>query len=746
MLFRIILNNQTHTQLSMKSHIITSLIFTNLLLFNTLNAQTDTTKGKKTYQAPEVSVTGVRSLKGMGHLNDELNCIIYAGKKTEVLLLDSIDANTAQNNPRQLLGRLPGASFSETEGSGFPSNGIGFRGVNPVQSIETNTRQNGYNISSDLFGYNEAYFLPPLNAVSRIEVVRGAASLQFGPQFGGSINYILKQAPADKLFEINMEQTAGSYGFFNSYNSIGGTYKKLSYFGYFNFSTSQGYRPNSDYRQYNGFARLQYKFNDRVTLGAEYTAMQNRIHMSGGLDDEQFAANPRASYRTRNWISTPWNIVAVTLDAKINERTSFSWKTAYMHSARNLVWRNEDGGAGTLDTIIPATGQYTEREVEREQFNNVTSEARISHHYALGKTRNTFAGGLRFYYAQLSRQGHGTGTTGTDFDLSIDSTGWGTDMRYTTVNAAPFVENIFHITPRFSVTPGFRFEYIHSSYTGYPEGYTAPVSGSRDRFLPLAGLGLQYGATSTTQLYANISQAYRPMDYDALTPLGSTAVIDPHLKDAYGFNSDLGYRGTIKNYLTFDVNAFFMLYNNTVGTETKTDSLGNEYTYRTNIASSIHAGAETYVELFPIKLFTRSDKYGQFSFYNSFSYIYAKYTEGIYKGNQVENAPQFIERFGLTYAIRSFSVTYNFSYTSRCYTDAGNTVFSPNDGTVGVIPAYMVMDISASYKFLKRFHIKAGINNITDRKYFSLRTGEYPGPGIIPAMGRSFYIGLGARF
>ena len=88
--------------------------------------------GPKTYNIQEISITGVKTLKGMGHLKDEVDGVVYAGKKTEVLLLDSIDANTAQNNPRQLLGRLPGAVFSETEGGGFPSNGIGFRGVNPV--------------------------------------------------------------------------------------------------------------------------------------------------------------------------------------------------------------------------------------------------------------------------------------------------------------------------------------------------------------------------------------------------------------------------------------------------------------------------------------------------------------------------------------------------------------------------------------------------------------------------------------
>ncbi len=730
-------------RLSLPVTITALIIFSDLLFCHAQQAPDTTGAGLKVQDMQEISITGVRSLKGMGHLNDEVDGIIYAGKKTEVILLDSIDANTAQSNPRQLLGRLPGAVFSETEGSGFPSNGIGFRGVSPIQSIETNTRQNGYNISSDLFGYNEAYYLPPLEAVDRIEVIRGAASLQFGPQFGGAINYVIKQAPEDKVFEFNTEQTAGSYGFFNSFNSIGGTYKGFSYYVFGEYSTAGGWRPNSDYRQFAGFARLQYKFNDKVKLGVEYTAMQNRIHMAGGLDDAQFDADPRASYRARNWISTPWNIAAITLEDKVNEHTELTWKTAYTHSARNLVWRNEDGGPGTLDTINPATNQYDPREVEREQFDNVTSEARITTHYNLGNTQNIFAGGLRFYYADLGRQEGGIGTTGSDFNLSVDS--FGTMLNFTTINVAPFFENVFRVTPKFSITPGFRFEYIHSTVSGFTNDYggpTVPASGARDRYLPLAGLGLQYSTTNTTQLYANISQAYRPMDYDAITPLGSSSEIDPHLKDAYGFNSDLGYRGTVRSYLAFDINAFFMLYNNTIGLVALTDST----TERTNVANSIHAGAETYIEFFPVRLLTTSDKYGQFSVYNSFAYDHAKYNNGIFKGNNVENAPQFVERLGATYAIKSFSATFNFSYTSSCFTDAANTVYSATDATVGIIPSYCVMDLSATYKFLKRFNIKAGLNNLANKKYFSLRTDEYPGPGIIPSQGRSFYVGIGARF
>ncbi|HWB62415.1 MAG TPA: TonB-dependent receptor [Chitinophagales bacterium] len=699
------------------------------------------------YNFKEISITGIRNIKGMGHLKDEGNCVIYAGKKTEGLLLDSVDANTAQSNPRQLLGRLPGAVFSETQGSGFPSNGIGFRGLDPTQSIETNTRQNGYNISADIFGYNESYFIPPFEAVQRIEVIRGASSLQFGPQFGGVINYIIKQAP-DKPFGFEAEATVGSFGFVNLFTALGGTVKKFSYYGYFQFGTAQGWRPNSDYRQYNGFARIQYKPIDKITIGLEYTAMQNRIHMPGGLDDAQFAADPRASYRARNWLTSPWNIAALTFDYNINSHVDLSVRAAYMHSARNLVWRNEDGGPQTLDTISPATNQYDNREVEREQFDNFTIEARVAVKYNIRKTHNTLAAGVRFYDGLLGRQEGGLGTTASDFDLTLVDPMWEDNLRFTTINVAPFVENIFRVTPRFSITPGFRFEFIRSTAEGYTSdenGDELDAAGAKNRFIPLAGIGLQVNTTYTTQLYANCSQAYRPIDFAQLSPFGSTSRIDPNMKDASGFNVDLGWRGKVKSYFIYDLSAFYLQYNNRVGLVQKTDDNGNLYTLRTNVANSAHIGAETYIEVFPMRFIPGSEKYGQFSFYNSFSYIHARYTSGEFKGNYVENAPAFIERLGITYAIADFSTTFNYSYTTKSYSDAGNTVYS-EDATVGLIPAYGVFDLSAAFKFLKHYHLKAGVNNLGGANYFTKRTDEYPGPGIIPAIGRSFYVGLGANF
>ena len=94
----------------------------------------------KILKLKEVTVTGYKTVNGVGHLLEVKDGIIYAGKKNEIIIVDSLDANKAINNTRQILGRIPGLNIVETESSGFTANGIATRGLNPIQSIEMNTR------------------------------------------------------------------------------------------------------------------------------------------------------------------------------------------------------------------------------------------------------------------------------------------------------------------------------------------------------------------------------------------------------------------------------------------------------------------------------------------------------------------------------------------------------------------------------------------------------------------------------
>jgi Fe(3+) dicitrate transport protein len=692
----------------------------------------------------EVQVTGIKTVRGVGHMPAFKDGIIYAGKKSEVIIVDSLDANKAINNTRQILGRIPGLNIVETESSGFTANGIATRGLNPTQSIEMNVRQNGYNISADVYGYNESYYVPPMEGVQRIELVRGAAALQFGAQFGGLVNYVTgKVSPTP--FEFTTSQTIGSFGLFNTFNSISGTCKKLKYYGFLQYRNMDGYRPNSQQWQLSGFGKLEYEFSTKLTVSAEYSLLRNKIQMPGGLTDSQFNANPKASFRARNWLKSPWNIVSASANYAPSKNTSIRLTSTYIFSSRSLVWRNEDGGPQALDTIDPATNQFVPREVGNEFMNGISNELRLSHNYRLGSQVSTLAGGLRFSWSRFKRQGGGEGTTGSDFDLSITGD-WGYDLDFTTTNLAPFAENIFRIGKRFTVTPGLRFEYIRSTANGYKvtDNVKQYPDEERTRTYPLAGIGLEFKNSGNTSFYGNISQAYRPIDYAQLEPFGVAAKIDPNLKDQKGFNSDLGYRGTIGSFLNFDVSLFYLLYKGRIADVIRTDSItGQDIAYRTNAGNSVHKGIEAYVEFNLLKYLNGNSNYG-LSVFNSFAYTHARYTTGEFKGNRVEAAAEVIDRTGIIFNSKAFSATFQANYTGDAYGDASNLKVSDNP-IAGYIPAYTVFDISSTYR-INNFSINAGVNNLGNKAYFTRRTDEYPGPGIIPAVGRSFYLGFTARF
>ena len=67
---------------------------------------------------------------------------------------------------------------------------------------------------------------------------------------------------------------------------------------------------------------------------------------------------------------------------------------------------------------------------------------------------------------------------------------------------------------------------------------------------------------------------------------------------------------------------------------------------------------------------------------------------------------------------------------------------SSTDAVVGMIPGYTVLDLSGSLNLERGWRIQGGVNNLTARRYFTRRTDEYPGPGILPSLGRGAYVTL----
>jgi Fe(3+) dicitrate transport protein len=673
---------------------------------------------------------------------------IYAGKKSALIVLDNVQGNVVTNTMRQVLAKIPGIHVWESDPSGIQI-GIAARGLSPNRSWEFNVRQNGYDIAADPFGYPEAYYNPQLQAVQRIEIVRGQGSLQYGPQFGGLVNYILRNgSEINKKLEFETQQTAGSYGLINTYNAIGGNSDKLHYYSFFDHRNGNGWRANSKYFTNAGFGTVTYKFTPKLSLSAELMHSHIRSQQAGGLTDSLFHVDATQSFRNRNWFDIVWTNPALTTTYQFNDKARITTKLFATIGDRNSV--GFTSSITIKDSINPATGQYNNRVLNVDQYRNYGLESRVITDYRLGRMTNTLGGGIRLYTGSTHRKADGKGTTGTGYDMAVTGN-YPKDITFTSRNAAAFVENIFHINSKLIIIPGIRYEWLEGSASGR-NGYTSAGAEiilqdiTRSRSFVLAGIGAEYHVTKGTEVYANISQAYRPIQFANLQAPPTTDVVDPDLKDAKGYNADLGYRGKVKNFLQWDVSTFYLQYNNRVGTITPT---GAAYRLITNVGNSVSKGFETYAELNAMKAFT-SNKKADAIIFGSYSYTDARYSgnhkDAATKGKKVENAPANIVRAGISLGYVKFLLTTQLSYVGETYSDANNTVKPTANGQNGLIPSYSITDVTASWKFSKGFNIKAGLNNIFNERYFTRRAGGYPGPGVLPGDGRNFFLSVGTKF
>lgn len=723
-------------------------IITEEIIIENQNLTIDFTLSNLDQQLEEITVVG-QSYNGMGlkRLRSVEGTAIYESKKNEVIVLKDVKGNVAANTARQIFGRVVGLNIWESDGGGIQL-GIGARGLNPSRSTDFNMRQNGYDISADAIGYNESYYTPPAQALEKIEIVRGAASLQYGPHFGGMINFVFKKAPEDKKIEVETIQTGGSFGFFGSYNAVGGTIGKFNYYTFYQFKRGDGWRENTNFDVHTGFASVGYRFNDKLSVNAEYTIMQYLTKQPGGLTTAEFNNAPRKSSRDRNWFKLNWNLFSLSLDYKINENTKVNVRNFALFGERLAL-----GFLGPInrpDNINNKDGEYAFRDLLWDKYSNIGNETRIIHHYSVFGKSATFLTGFRIYNGFTHRrQGAANDSDKPQFSF-FNADNVTSDFDFPGINTAVFAENIFHLNSKLSVTPGVRVEYIKTVSNGYYHNEQKLKENEErlsKRGFPFFGLGVSYKANKEIEVYGNISQNYKAINFNDLRVNNPNKEVDKNLKDESGYNIDLGSRGNLGGLINYDITFFYLNYNDRIAPVSTTIDNDTIIVYKsvtTNAGNSRATGLESFMEADLLGVLRGDTTKTKLFLYSNLTFMNTKYISGFYKGNEMEYAPSLIFRGGLTFRQKSFWTSLQYSYTSKHYSDASNAETHPTE-VAGLIPSYYVLDIAAGYKY-KEYTISAGINNLTNNMYFTRRALAYPGPGIIPSDGRNFFITLGGKF
>ena len=690
----------------------------------------------------------------LGRLNDIENTSMFSGKKTEVIKVNQAVANLATNNARQIYSQISGLNVFQNDDAGLQLN-VGGRGLDPNRTSNFNTRQNGYDISADVLGYPESYYTPPPEALKEIQIIRGAASLQYGTQFGGLINFILNEPNYKKTFELITRNTIGSNKLFTNFTSISGNKNKISYYSFFNYKKGDGFRPNSSFSSNNFYGFLKYKVSNRLSISSELTYMNYLTQQAGGLTDQMFEENPLHRNRSRNWFEVDWLLFNTKLNYAYSDRTKFSINLFGLNAERNsLGYRTNRVNQIDIGGV---------RDLIKGSFKNYGLESKVLHKYNLLNKSSAFVFGSKLYTSRNSNI-QGPGSDGSDSNFELYNSEFPlyrnqSEYVYPNKNVAFFAENLIYINDRISITPGIRYEYIKTESDGFYrqinlDAASNPIfdttiyeNSKNERQFVLAGLGLSYKWNKNLETYSNLSQNYRSVTFSDISIVSPTYSVDPNIKDEKGYTFDLGFRGNLGDIISYDISSFFVSYNDRIGFVQREFDFGGVKSVRDNVGDAMLYGIESIIDLNIKKIMGLSDQ-NRLNLFLNLSNIKSEYINsdqaGI-EGNSIEYVPNINLKSGINFGYRRFNSSFQFSYLSEQFSDASNAYRGNSSGIIGQIPKYSVVDISLSYS-IKNMKFESGVNNLLDSSYYNRRAVGYPGPGIIPSPRKNYYLCLELLF
>ena len=221
--------------------------------------------------------------------------------------------NSAATNVADLLQQVAGVDIRR-RGTGGAQADLYIRGGGFDQTL---LLIDGIKMDDAQTGHHSLNAALPIEVIERIEIIKGPAARVFGQNaFTGAINIVTKKQLKNPV-AINAER--GSFGQTNASATIETTYSNSEFIAHIGALTSDGYRNNSDYNNYNYFLKGTFNKNKQPIemiatffdkkFGAEnfyttnptfneYEETQNSlVGFSTTFQTEKFKIKPRIYWR-----------------------------------------------------------------------------------------------------------------------------------------------------------------------------------------------------------------------------------------------------------------------------------------------------------------------------------------------------------------------------------------------------------------------------------------------------------------
>jgi Fe(3+) dicitrate transport protein len=643
---------------------------------------------------------------------------IFEGKKTTLVNMDEQPA-FVEPNLRQMFSRLPGLFVSDQK---VPSiYNVNYRGLgDPHESEFVAFFQNNIPLAADLFGYPTIYYMPAAQRVERIEFVRGGAGLIYGPQIGPVLNFVTRRADATAENSFSSDQAMGSDGLYSTYNEVRWAHNDFGVLASYDHRNADGPRRNEDYEVNASYFGVSYDGFEAIRVGFDLDLYQSNSGEAGRFTSQEFAAD-------RDLVKSPFNrleidqlIATMKYEQQISEASTLD--ASLWYSSMDRLSRRS--AMFTNPANEPATSA-----IDEQQFANYGFDLR----YALSWGRDqVLTAGSTGYLGDSPRTRHVTNDIRSSrqnpADLAFEQD------RVMSYNAV-FIENLFRFG-NLSVVPTVRFEQINYDL----EEMVKSASLNRDAIVldrtfdeTLFGLGLMYQIGERSEMYANLSESYRPQRFDDLINPASELVGANGPSVSRAVNYEFGYRSQPIDNLIFDVSLFRIDFEDKI----EQIQVNISDVERVNSGTSRHQGIEFSVEYDVLANSSRS-----FTLFANGSLLDAEINNSLNVsliGNNTAFSPDNLIRAGFIFDSQQWNAALTATLVSDQYWQDSNLPRGSGVNAIAAeIPAYEVLDFSLEYHHNDQWTVHGGINNLLNEDYYSRVRAD----GIEPAQERTLYAGF----
>ena len=695
---------------------------------------------------------------------DEDDEIIIVSEKGIPLVAGSAHIVTEESLERmeyddihRVLIEVPGVYVRGEDGFGLRPN-IGIRGANSDRSAKITLMEDGVLLAPAPYAAPAAYYFPMTSRMTGIEVFKGAAGTQFGPNtVGGAIN-LLSREPGEKNasgLDISLGNRLNSkaHGWTSA---VGDNWSILAE----GIALHAGGFKELESNAFTGFNRSEFMVKAATSAGSTQRIQQSLKLKLGfahenssetylGLSTDDYEQNPYLRYPATENAKMIWHRTQAELHWPVRIGENIQIRTVAYHHYLNRSWTKFNRFSGSVNVhdvlLNPATGQSAvyldilrgrEDSISDDQNLMIGTNHRQFHSYGLQsrfriqhrseKINNRLEFGLRFHGDDVHRlhtedphrmEDGGLTPTGADTLTQLDSNAKAYAI-------AAHVHDDLGIGA-LRVIPGLRMESIWTRYD-MAEAEPSPMI-HRASLMP--GMGLNAELSDWADLFGGVHRGFSPV-----AP-GQAKDVSPEIS----WNYEIGLR--LHPGVRFELIGFINDYTNLTGACTISsgcdqDDIGQQFNggaaliYGTEF-SMAHVFYLPAAMSLPIQVsYTWTNAQFQSDFFSGFSQFGA-----VKKGYRLPYVPEHQSGIQIGLEHPNFHFTLVGQLRSGMLDSAGPKETAPEGG---VIPALGLLDASVAVPINDRFRLYATANNVLGNQ----SAVSWRPFGARPTAPRQFMIGL----